>query len=229
MHIKYSGTDNLEIMNEAINYNLFLRGFIKSNLQNSDRVLDIGAGIGTFAKELSLDGYMIDCIEPDLIQLGIIRSLGLRGFQALTEIEDLSIDSAYSINVLEHIEDDTEFLKEIWRKLKVGSPLIIYVPALQMLYSSMDLKVGHFRRYSRKHLIRALIQSGFVVENAKYVDSLGFFASLIYKIWGDKNGNINRSMLIMFDRFFFPMSLFLDKLTGYFFGKNLMVVARKTV
>ena len=39
----------------------------------------------------------------------------------------------------------------------------------------MDRKVGHYRRYSRSVLVRALHQAGFQIDDARYVDCIGFF------------------------------------------------------
>ncbi|OLA93805.1 MAG: hypothetical protein BHW64_06020 [Candidatus Melainabacteria bacterium LEY3_CP_29_8] len=48
----YNGKDALEIMAEALNYNRFLFGLIKNALNNKkeNKVLDFGAGSGTFAR-----------------------------------------------------------------------------------------------------------------------------------------------------------------------------------
>lgn len=48
----YSGSDILEVMLEAVNYNRFLRELVALNLSPTDHVVDFGAGIGTFALEL---------------------------------------------------------------------------------------------------------------------------------------------------------------------------------
>jgi len=41
---EYTGTENLEIMTEAVNYNRFLLSLIRSNARRGDRIADIGAG-----------------------------------------------------------------------------------------------------------------------------------------------------------------------------------------
>ena len=61
----YSGTDNLEVMAEAENYNAYLAQLVKKQIAGAMRVVDFGAGIGTFAQPLSAAGLDIMGVEPD--------------------------------------------------------------------------------------------------------------------------------------------------------------------
>src|SRR5215475_3171635 len=64
-------------------------------------------------------------------------------------------DTAVYINVLEHIEDDETELKTIFNALAPGGRILIFVPALPFLMSSMDRGLGHFRRYTLAALATA--------------------------------------------------------------------------
>jgi SAM-dependent methyltransferase len=77
---------------------------------------------------------------------------GFEVYTSLDEIPDETFDWVYAFNVLEHINDDGQALAEWSTKLKtaVESRLLIYVPAFEILFSSMDRQVGHFRRYRKK-------------------------------------------------------------------------------
>jgi 2-polyprenyl-3-methyl-5-hydroxy-6-metoxy-1,4-benzoquinol methylase len=97
---EYSGTDNLEVMAEAVNYNKFLLTLIFSYAKRGDRIVDFGAGIGTFARELAQNGYRVHCIEPDTRQAQVITAAGLSVSASLEEVEDESVDYLYSLNVL---------------------------------------------------------------------------------------------------------------------------------
>ena len=221
----YSGTDNLEVMAEAANYNNFLLALIRENIKKGDRILDIGAGIGTFGIPLTKEGYLVRCVEPDESQAALIAAAGLPVSRSVSDIEDDSLDFSYAMNVLEHIKDDTGALRTWLTKLRVGGRMLVYVPAFDLLYSSMDKKVGHHRRYSLGTLSNRATDAGFAIETIRYVDSLGFFAALMYKVLGNESGDINKGALIIYDRFVFPLSRLLDRLFDRQLGKNVALVA----
>ena len=223
----YAGTDNLEIMSEAVNYNRFLLRLIRAVVRPEDRIVDIGAGIGTIAKTLAAEGYRVQCVEPDPRQAASIAEAGITVTADIDSIEDATVDVILSFNVLEHIEDDHGALRLWTQKLRSGGRMLVYVPAFQILFSSMDRKVGHFRRYTLGQLVLAARAAGLVVESARYADCAGFLATLLYKWFGSDTGEINRKSLVAFDRYVFPVSRAADRLFRSWLGKNAVVVARR--
>ena len=224
---EYSGIDNLDVMSLAQNYNNFLLGLISKFASKSGSIVDFGAGSGTYAKEVAKTTKNLICIEPDSKLQSTLNQAGLQTFSDISEIKTAEIDFVYSFNVLEHIENDIESLSEIFRILKPGSRCLIYVPAMQFLYSAMDTKVGHFRRYSLNEMKKKASQVGFEIDVSRYADSIGVLATLAYKIIGDKSGGISPKSLVTYDRFIFPISKALDQITYPVCGKNLFVVLRK--
>lgn len=222
---EYLGTENLEVMDDAVNYNAYLSRLIRTYTSPTDRILDFGAGIGTFSIPLKKEGFNVSCVETDPRQLQRVTEDGVPGFSDLNAVPDEVYDYIYTLNVLEHIEDDQIVLRDLAAKLKPGGYLLIYVPAFQVLFSSMDRAVGHFRRYKLKGLSEQVSLAGFEIKEARYVDSVGFIASLIFKYIGSKEGTLNRKAVILFDRMAFPVSLLLDLATKKLFGKNLLIVA----
>lgn len=214
-------------MLEAVNYNNYLISLIKTNINKNMIILDFGAGIGTFANEIKKEDYNILCIELDDYQRKIIESKDIKTFKTLDEIEDNSLDFIYSLNVLEHIENDLEILEILKNKLKSNGEIFLYLPAFQILFTSMDEKVGHFRRYNFKMLEELAKRCELKIINKSYVDSLGFFATLLYKYVGNKNGDINKKSLIFYDKVIFPISKVFDKLFSNCFGKNVYIKLKK--
>ena len=104
---------------------------------------------------------------------------------------------------------------------------MIYVPANQILFSALDEKVGHHRRYSKKSLISLFTSENLEIKNIEYVDSVGFFAALIYKTFGNSNGNLSVKSVKIYDRFVFPLSRWIDKFTNSFLGKNLLIEVKR--
>ena len=88
--------------------------------------------------------------------------------------------------------------------------------------------MGHHRRYLIKNLSSKLLLAGFEIQKAQYVDSIGFFASLFYKYFGNNQGLISVDSVKLYDRLVFPFSSMLDYLTNKIFGKNLLIVAVRT-
>ena len=227
MTTAYSGVVNLEVMAEAVRYNQFLLGQIRSRLPGDNApVMDFGAGSGTFAVPLHEAGVPITCVEPDE---GLRQRLSASGLAVVPDVDDLqpqTFSFIYSLNVLEHIYNDQAVLERLRGLLVPNGVLLLYVPAFQSLYSSMDRKVGHFRRYRRPELMRLLTSAGYVVEHARYVDSIGFLAALAYRWLGRDDGTINRTALMLYDRWLFPVSVALDHLAGRWFGKNVIAIAK---
>jgi SAM-dependent methyltransferase len=223
----YSGTENLEVMADAINYNDFLVSLIGKEVKPGDLVVDFGAGIGTFSKQVAMAGHAVHCVEPDHRQLDRILALGLPASENIANFENDSVDVLYTLNVLEHIENDVEALEACYQKIKPGGYILIYVPAFNVLYSSMDKSVGHIRRYTRSTLAKKVRLAGFTVVRNVYVDSAGFFASLLFKMFGNDSGTINRAALILYDRYVFPLSRLADFICNKVFGKNVYLIARR--
>lgn len=223
---EYSGVENLEAMKEARNYNRFLIDLLRSNL-TGDAVVDFGAGAGTFALPLSEIDVAVVCIEPDAGLRDDLSSLGLTAHADLEAIPSASVDCVYSLNVLEHIEDDCATLTSLRDRIRPGGNLIIYVPAFNLLFSEMDRLVGHHRRYRRKELVAKMKNAGFEITDARYIDCLGFLSALVYRWVGSDKGVISPGAVRIYDRFLFPVSRILDGLVFGSFGKNLLVVGTR--
>lgn len=227
MSSAYAGVDNLEIMAEAVRYNGYLSAQLQAVLpEPGEAVMDFGAGSGTFAVPLQERGVPVTCVEPDADLGRRLRERGMHVVRSLDEAPLAAFKLIYSLNVLEHIEDDRGALARLRAHLVPGGLLFLYVPAFQLLYSSMDRKVGHFRRYRRGDVLAMLTESGYVPLTARYVDSLGFLAALAYRLLGSRDGSINRRALAFYDQWLFPLSMMLDRVVGRWFGKNLLVIAK---
>ena len=228
---RYTGTANLEAMAAALRYNAFLRDLVKRHappLHPGERVVDFGAGIGTFSDTFPADATL--CVEQDPEQRAELEARGL-STAMLETIPDRSIGFVYSINVLEHIEDDGGTLRALRAKLRPGGRLLLYVPAFMSLWTDMDDLVGHVRRYRRDELTAKVAGAGLRVLQAEYADSAGFFATLTFKAIGRsarRGGRISPASVALFDRLAFPAGRLLDRLLlRHLFGKNVVLVATR--
>lgn len=224
---EYVGDDVLKSLEQAQNYNKALVKKIQNELLGPI-VLDFGAGSGTFARSLRTATRQIHCVEADS---GYVHALKEEGFPATTSVTDYTegfFTGAYTLNVLEHIEDDRLALTDVAKTMKVGGNLVVFVPAHPILYSSFDRRIGHFRRYSKDNLLRALEGSGFSIVKWEFFDSVGFFVALLYRVIDRGDGRLSPVAVRFFDTAMVPLSLLFDKLFSRFFGKNLFVVAMKS-
>ncbi len=231
----YSGTQllsDIELNLKKYSFYVFSKiskPFLLNSFENSS-VLDFGAGTGTIARLWRAHlGVNPHCVEIDS---QLASNLRLAGFETHNNLADLSkrFQFVYSANVLEHIKEDVVALVQLGRILENNGLLCIYVPAFPVLFSELDRQVGHYRRYTKETLNRALATSGFEVVKSEYCDSLGFIATLILKSLRFSFGGASKSSKILmkiYDSSVFPFSIFLDRIgLSNFFGKNLFVVAK---
>lgn len=222
----YSGKDNLEAMRLAERYNAFLVDLVEREAPRDGRILDFGAGLGLFAGMLRDRGYRVSCLEVDPELAQDLERQGFETVRSPGELADASVDYLYSLNVLEHIDDDVAALTALVPKLQHGGRCLVYVPAFPVLFSAMDRLVGHHRRYTAVTLARALESAGLRVARVEYVDCLGFPASLAYRIVGG-SGVLDPSSVLAYDRWIFPASRKLDHVARRWFGKNVFATATR--
>ena len=225
--LTYTGLDVLETLDGATNYNSLLLDLILDSSGDCSRMLDFGAGIGTFVKLLRNKGVDVVCVEPDaLLANGLVRD-GFLAFNDLNEVPDGSFDFIFTLNVLEHVEDDQTSLCRLGAKLRRGGRLLIYVPAFQCLWTSLDERLKHYRRYRRRELERLARCAGLTVWRTRYADALGFFAALGFRLFGNRNGRLSAEAVNFYDRYIVPLSRSLDFVFGRLFGKNVYLIASK--
>ncbi len=138
------------------------------------RVLEIGAGIGNITSWLlPRDLYLASDINPHYIDYLKNLALGKPYLKvARIDLEDAAcfepwngqFDTVVCLNVLEHVRDPLLALRNMHDVLAPGGRLVLYVPAGQNLYSSLDEVLGHRVRYSQEMLREELQKTGFTIE-----------------------------------------------------------------
>jgi SAM-dependent methyltransferase len=128
------------------------------------RWLDVGAGDGWLAFELAEaagPGHELLCwdINYDQATLGDLTSR-LRGVDFTAAEPAGRFDVLLLLDVLEHVEDDTGFLRGLVRDhLAPDGYVLVTVPAWQSLFSAHDAALRHYRRYSPRDARRLLAES----------------------------------------------------------------------
>ncbi len=227
----YSAIEELKLVEILVNYNNEIVSNAIKYLKGSKKIVDFGAGIGTLSL-IFRNKYKLDpiCIEIDDENINYLSKRNFRPFKDI-DLAPLELDAIFSANVLEHIKDDLIILKKMKNHLKKKGLVYLYVPANMKLWSELDVTVGHYRRYEKKSLVAKLKKAGFKVKKIYYADSLGYLATILWKVKNitNKTKFASKKSLIFYDKFIFPISRFLDNLgLKFILGKNLIAIAEKT-
>jgi SAM-dependent methyltransferase len=220
--------DTLLRMAAAENYNGWLLARGKPFLGR--RVLDVGAGIGTFTELLAPLCESVVAVEADAEFAGVLRrrfanhsNVEIAQADAETSLPQGPFDSIICFNVLEHIPKDDEALESFRSRLAPGGALLLLVPAHPRLYGATDRMLGHERRYRREELRGRLEEAGFSVDVLRHVNPIGALGWLVSARLLRRQ-DIPRASLALFDRTV-PLVRHLDRL-GLPFGLSLWAVAR---
>ena len=128
--------------------------------------------------------------------------------------------------MLEHIQKDIEEIDIASSKLNSGGNLIILVPAHQNLYSKFDKAVGHCKRYDIQ-FFKNLKRNDLKIKKLIYLDTLGYLLYFLNKIFFKEEEYPSKTKILIWDKIFIPITIILDFLTLYKFGKNILCVYEK--
>ena len=160
-----------------------LKPYVASKTWIRGDLLEVGCGEGRGIDWLlpSVSTYTaIDKIESAVIRLSGKYPNGkfLSGHLPPLPYEDASFDTVVSFQVIEHIQDDVLFLKEIYRVLRPGGFTLITTPNRPM---SLSRNPWHIREYAAHELAR-LAQSIF-----PYVEMKGVAGNEKVMTYHDRN------------------------------------------
>jgi SAM-dependent methyltransferase len=179
-----AGAETLEIMQAAPQYNSWQFRRIASFLGR--RICEVGAGIGNISA-------LIHGVAPDVLLLTDtdahyrevlrarfsrhpevnIEELTLPDGGARARLQHYALDTVVALNVIEHIGEDIEAMRSMAGMLQPGGKVVVLVPALQVLYGSLDRELGHVRRYTRRTIAERMRLAGLRVERIFYFNLIG--------------------------------------------------------
>jgi SAM-dependent methyltransferase len=144
------------------------------------RVLNVGAGQGTFSRRLEERGFNVTSVDESEAAVEVLRRR-LAGDVCRADVvalpfPDGSFAAAVLGEVLEHVPDDETALREVARVLRPGGRVAISVPAGEHLGPS-DRWAGHLRRYTRSKLLNVCARAGLRVDRCV---AWGFPFSALY-------------------------------------------------
>jgi hypothetical protein len=194
-------------------------------------IIDVGAGSGFFSKEIAkrLPSKSVICVDPfysdeQLVEVGDIQFLRSATVEKIT-----NADIFLFMDVLEHVEDDSDLLNDYVNHAKEGALFVSTVPAFMSLWSSHDVFLEHFKRYTLTELEELMVSSGLELVHGRYLyGSLFPAAWILRRVIGKKDEKSDMRpvpyLLNLFLKAFLTIehSIFANR----FFGISAMVVAR---
>jgi 2-polyprenyl-3-methyl-5-hydroxy-6-metoxy-1,4-benzoquinol methylase len=229
----FEGEQTLKAISAADKFNLWMYESI--NKYCSDKILEIGSGIGNISKFYVSNNYNIVLSDIRLQYRQFLNS-AFPGHQVLNldivhpEFDIVnsqilgSFETIFALNVVEHIQDDQLAVNNMQKLLKPGGNLIILVPAFQCLFNEFDRQLYHYRRYKLSDLERLKPQNCKTI-HSQYFNFMGIFGWFLVgtilkrKIIPESNMRLYNKLV--------PLFKFIDKIIMNKIGLSCIIVYTK--
>ena len=226
--MKYPGKE-LEIFDKASFWRNYLFLLIKKYF--GKKILEVGAGIGSFTniyknKKLQINLTEIDNNNFEILKTKFSDSKEIKVEKKYIHQINEKFDTILYLSVLEHIEEDKKEINEAINKLEDSGHLIICVPAHNYMYSNFDREIGHFRRYGES-FFKKLSFNNATLKKTFFIDSFGYLLYFFNKLMFSKEVYPSKLKVLVWDKIFIPLTYFLDFITFYKVGKNIICIFKK--
>jgi hypothetical protein len=194
----------------------------------AEPILDIGAGRGVVTCFLHKAGLKIDGVEIGKTNPIPGCSANIKYSQDAFSLQNKEDYKAVALfDVIEHVEDQIDFLK----KIKENFPNLVYlyitVPARIELWSKFDEIQGHKLRYDLKTLKHHLESAGYKLVYSRYFFHLLYVPIFIFKKKRSENMTAPKNLFdIFFNRILGLYFLFeFSFIPGWVWGSSIIAVA----
>ena len=219
------------------------RKLLKSILSSIDvpincLTLDIGCGTGSNLRTLISAGLNVIGLDQSIYALTLIRKKWkfplLTGDLNKLPIKTKSVGLIIAMDILEHLDNDANGIKESYRVLNKGGILLLTAPAFKALWGTQDVVTGHKRRYSRNEIMDKLREEDFNILKSSYFNFFLFFPILItrriIRLMGVKiksENEINSPLINYFLKIIFSLEIYILKYFPFPFGVSVFCLAQK--
>lgn len=143
---------------------------------NDKLLLEIGCGTGDFLHQAAIRGLTVTGVEYSSYAAGVAKkALSEMGGKIycgeltdyIQEFKNVKFDYIVFFDVLEHLRDPREFLKNVYGLLKTGGTVFCIVPSLDSFSAKlfktkwMEYKVEHLYYFNNRSLNSLFFQEGF--------------------------------------------------------------------
>jgi SAM-dependent methyltransferase len=232
LHFSYA-SDELDAMAGAVNYYNWIVDRFSPYL--GERILEVGAGIGTFSEYLlrAAPAAEITLVEPAANNVPRLERrfaehprVHVRRGVLGGELPGESADSVVAVNVLEHVPDDADFVAQAARVLRPGGHLVLFVPAGPGIFGTLDEAFEHYRRYTRAGLTRLMEEGGLELREMKYSNLPGVLAWwLAGRVL--RRRTVTARSAVIYDRLMIPLLRAVERIWSPPRGQSLFAVGRK--
>ena len=156
----------------------------KFSICESNKILEIGCGTGANIDLLSKYGELFAVeMDEESRKISLAKSKNIKDGNLP---DNIPFNDKFSLvcllDVLEHIQEDEDSLKTIFKLTENNGKLLLTVPAYQFLWNNHDDVCHHKRRYTLKDLEKKVINSGFSIEYSSYFNNFLFAPIAMTKI-----------------------------------------------
>ena len=210
-----------------------------SRISRNSQVIDVGCGVGSNLTLLKSLGFKVIGIDSEIYSLFLARKRLQTAFLVNGNLTKLpfksnSIGLIIAADVLEHLNEDTIGIKEIYRILKQEGKAIFTVPAFGFLWGIQDIVGMHKRRYSKNELIKKIEQGEFEVLRSSYFNFFLFLPILlgrrIIHLFGlkiESENQINSPLANFFLKTIFSLEPYILRNFSFPFGVSIFCIAQK--
>lgn len=215
-----------------------LRRLAGKRILAAQELAEVGCGHGLLQKQVE-DAYGKDVSGFDLNESALSLNVSSRSKLYCYDIfqRDAALgerfDLIFLFDVLEHISDESGFLKALLFYLSPCGTLLVNVPAGQWAFSAYDDAVGHVRRYSIKTLQKVTAASGLALKEWTYWGLPLVPPLLLRKFWLMGKRSEKEIIRAGLDSRSFFINRIMGLLSGLewipqgFFGTSLMAVLQR--
>jgi SAM-dependent methyltransferase len=228
-------------MGQLTNYYGWIASVMRPHFRPG-RLLDAGCGAGNllavvageFSEVVGVD-FAAGNVELAAQRFHTVRHVTIRQFDLadddIVQLGPGSFDTIVSSDVMEHLEDDQRFIRRMSELLVPGGRLIIKVPALPLLYGSIDINSGHYRRYTVPRMGRLLSAAGLHIRRNGYMNMPGallyFLRCRIQRRSSEFSATVSGDSFSVYNRIMPYLAMF-ERIVAPPFGLSVVAASEKS-